>query len=235
MRHLDKIRKFNRDREHRKAMFSNMMTSFFTHERITTTLAKAKELRRLSEKAITRAKENSLHNKRMIMRRIHDRDVIAKLFDEIAPKFKEVNGGYTRIYKLGNRAGDGADLARIEFVDPAESAEKKKAKAGARKSSSRKPAAGKGSAKTSGAQTPAAENPSKKKHAPRKQAETKDMKTAAAGPDAGAAGGETRAQEAVPSDAGPAMGTAETGGDEPSAGARAGDKAGPEGDKPPTA
>ena len=122
MRHLKSVRKFNRDQEHRKAMFSNMMTSFFEHERITTTLAKAKELRRLSEKAITRAKVNTLHNKRMIMRRIHDRDIIAKLFDEISPKFKEVNGGYTRILKLGNRAGDGADLARIELIDPGESA-----------------------------------------------------------------------------------------------------------------
>jgi len=140
MRHLNGVRKFNKTSEHRRAMFSNMMTSFFRHERITTTVAKAKELRSLSEKVITRAKENTLHNKRVIMRRIHDRDIIAKLFDEIAPKYKERNGGYTRIVKLGNRAGDAAALALIELINPEGSAEVKPT--GSKKSPKKK-AAGK--------------------------------------------------------------------------------------------
>ena len=139
MRHLNGVRKFNKTSEHRRAMFSNMMTSFFRHERITTTVAKAKELRSLSEKVITRAKENTLHNKRVIMRRIHDRDIIAKLFDEIAPKYKERNGGYTRIVKLGNRAGDAAALALIELINPEGSAEVKPTG----KKSAKKKAAGK--------------------------------------------------------------------------------------------
>ena len=139
MRHLNGVRKFNKNSEHRRAMFSNMMTSFFRHERITTTVAKAKELRSLSEKVITRAKENTLHNKRVIMRRIHDRDIIAKLFDEIAPKYKERNGGYTRIVKLGNRAGDAAALALIELINPEGSTEAKPTG----KKSAKKKAAGK--------------------------------------------------------------------------------------------
>jgi large subunit ribosomal protein L17 len=139
MRHLNGVRKFNKTSEHRRAMFSNMMTSFFRHERITTTVAKAKELRSLSEKVITRAKVNTLHNKRVIMKRIHDRDIIAKLFDEIAPKYKERNGGYTRIVKLGNRAGDAADLALIELISTEGGAEAKPTS----KRSAKKKAAGK--------------------------------------------------------------------------------------------
>ena len=117
MRHLKKGKKFNRDKEHREAMFSNMMTSLFRHERIKTTTPKAKELRRFCEKMITRAKENTLHNKRIVMRRIKDRDVVTKLFDEIAPRYKNINGGYTRVVKMGKRFGDGAEMAIIELVE----------------------------------------------------------------------------------------------------------------------
>jgi large subunit ribosomal protein L17 len=200
MRHLKNVRKFNKDPEHRKAMFSNMMTSFFTHERITTTLAKAKELRRLSERAITRAKENSLHNKRMILRRIHDRDVIAKLFDEIAPKFKEVNGGYTRILKLGNRAGDGADLARIELIDPAESASKKKSKGKAKQAPSKRASAKEGTARSPA--KPAAKSKASKKAAARQEAEKQaSAEQAGSAADAGegqrAAGGSQTGEASV--------------------------------------
>ena len=125
MRHLKKSRKFNKDAEHRRAMFNNMMISFFQHERIKTTSAKAKELRRLSEKIITRARENTLHNKRIVLKRLKNRDIIAKLFDEIAPLYKNVHGGYTRILKLGRRAGDGANMSLLELVDVEEKAEKK--------------------------------------------------------------------------------------------------------------
>jgi len=127
MRHLNRIKKLNRTSSHRKAMFSNMLASFINHERIKTTSAKAKELRRVSEKMITRAKENTLHNKRVVMRRIKDRDAVAKLFNEIAPRYREVNGGYTRVLKLKTRQGDGAEISLIEFL-PAEhfQAQKKK-------------------------------------------------------------------------------------------------------------
>jgi len=117
MRHLKKGKKLNRDKEHREAMFSNMMTSLFRYERIKTTTPKAKELRRFCEKLITRAKENTLHNKRIVMRKIKDRDVVSKLFDEIAPRYKNVNGGYTRIIKTGKRLGDGAEMSFIELIE----------------------------------------------------------------------------------------------------------------------
>jgi large subunit ribosomal protein L17 len=74
-------------------------------------------LRRLSEKIITRAKENTLHNKRIVMSRLNNRYIVAKLFDEIAPVYKDVNGGYTRMFKLGRRPGDGAELSLIELID----------------------------------------------------------------------------------------------------------------------
>jgi large subunit ribosomal protein L17 len=117
MRHLKGVKKFSRTRAHKKSMFSNMMVSFFEYESIQTTNTKAKELRRLSEKAITRAKNNTLHNKRILFSRIGDRDIVAKLFDDIAPRYKTVNGGYTRIIKLGNRKGDGAELSILELVE----------------------------------------------------------------------------------------------------------------------
>ena len=107
-------------------MFSNMMVSFFQNGRIKTTSAKAKELRRLSEKVITRAKENTLHNKRIILSKIKNRGIVAKLFDEIAPTYKDVNGGYTRIYKVGRRAGDGAELSLLELVEVGEAPQKSK-------------------------------------------------------------------------------------------------------------
>jgi large subunit ribosomal protein L17 len=117
MRHLKKKRKLGRNREHRDAMLQNMVTSFFEHERIQTTAAKVKELRRIGEKMITRAKDNTLHNKRILLKKLKNRDIARKLFDEIAPKYKDVHGGYTRIIKLGRRLGDGADLSILELVD----------------------------------------------------------------------------------------------------------------------
>jgi large subunit ribosomal protein L17 len=121
-------------------MFNNMLDSFFRYERIQTTEAKAKELRRMSEKLITRAKENTLHNKRIVLRRLHDRDIVAKLFDDIAPKYRNVHGGYTRILKLGKRKGDGAEISIIELIDVEEIGKKKeKAKGGATPKKTPKP------------------------------------------------------------------------------------------------
>jgi large subunit ribosomal protein L17 len=228
MRHLKNVRKFNKDREHRKAMFSNMMTSFFANERITTTLAKAKELKRLSEKAITRAKVNSLHNKRMVMRRIRDRDIIAKLFDKIAPKYKEVNGGYTRILKLGTRAGDGADLARIELVDHDESAAKKKSRGAAKQAApKRAPAkdaqveqAVKQPAKTKAKAGAKAEAKAPRKTAVKKQADKKSpaKKSRVEGAGEGQpAGSASPAEQVTPDGPGAPAGQASPGGENPSA------------------
>ena len=95
----------------------NMATSLFEHERIETTTAKAKELRPLAERLITLGKRGDLHARRLAGRQIADRDVLGKLFDDIAPRFTERPGGYTRILKLGNRRGDAAEMALIELVD----------------------------------------------------------------------------------------------------------------------
>jgi len=117
MRHRKSGRQFNRNSSHRQAMFRNMMVSLFDHEQIKTTVAKAKELRRFAEPLITLAKESSLANKRIAFAKLRDRDVVAKLFDEIAERMKDRPGGYTRILKCGNRAGDNAPMAYIQLVD----------------------------------------------------------------------------------------------------------------------
>ena len=117
MRHLKKGRKLNRNSSHRKAMLRNMMTSFFKYERIETTEAKAKELRRFAEKLITRSKEDTVHARRMVFRYIKDKDVLFKLFSDIGQRYKERPGGYTRIMKLGNRRGDCAPMSIIELVE----------------------------------------------------------------------------------------------------------------------
>ncbi|HLV10326.1 MAG TPA: 50S ribosomal protein L17 [Halanaerobiales bacterium] len=110
-------RKLGRTAAHRKAMFSNMLTDFFRHGRIETSLAKAKELRSQAEKLITAAKTNNLASRRKVLKVIKDKDVTRKLFDEIAPKFSERPGGYTRVLKLYPRRGDASERAIIELVE----------------------------------------------------------------------------------------------------------------------
>ena len=117
MRHRKKGRHLNRTAEHRQAMLRNMATSLFKHGRIETTLAKAKELRQYAEPLITKAKRGDLHARRLVARRIKDGEALAKLFDEIGPRYAERPGGYTRVVKLGHRAGDAADVAIIELVE----------------------------------------------------------------------------------------------------------------------
>lgn len=117
MKHKIGFNKLNRMPAHRKALIRNMMTVLFQHERIVTTHAKAKEVRRFAEKEITRAKEDSVHNRRMVARKLWDQGILAKLFTDIAPRFKERNGGYTRILRLGARAHDAADMVILELVD----------------------------------------------------------------------------------------------------------------------
>lgn len=117
MRHRKKGRHLGRTTEHRRMMLRNMAGSLFKHGRIETTVAKAKELRRYAEPLITKAKRGDLHSRRLVARRIHDPEALALLFDEIGPRFADRPGGYTRVVKLGHRAGDAADVAIIELVE----------------------------------------------------------------------------------------------------------------------
>ncbi len=109
-------RKLGRDSSARKALFRGMLTSFFQHERIETTEAKAKELRGLADQMVTLAKRGDLHARRQVLAYLMDEDVVKKLFDTIAPKYAERQGGYTRVIKTGLRKGDAAPLAIIELV-----------------------------------------------------------------------------------------------------------------------
>ncbi len=122
MRHHKSGRKLNRNSSHRKAMFSNMANSLFDHEIIKTTLPKAKELRRVAEPLITLAKEDSVSNRRSAFAKLRDKEMVGKLFNELAPRYKDRPGGYTRILKCGFRSGDAAPMAYIELVDRPEDA-----------------------------------------------------------------------------------------------------------------
>ncbi len=117
MRHGKKIAKLGRTAPHRKAMLSNMMASLFINERITTTQTRAKELKRTAERMLTCAKKGDLHARRQVLRVIADKQVVAKLFDELGPRYKSRSGGYTRLIKLGPRRGDGAFMSIVELVD----------------------------------------------------------------------------------------------------------------------
>src|ERR1700712_5225980 len=117
MRHRHGLRKLNRTSSHRQAMFRNMCVSLLRHEAIKTTVPKAKELRRVVEPLITLAKEPTLAHKRLAFDRTRDRDVVAKLFGELGPRYNARPGGYTRILKMGFRIGDNAPMAFVELVD----------------------------------------------------------------------------------------------------------------------
>ena len=116
MRHRAKGRQLSRTSTHLRAMLNNMATSLFEHGRVVTTEAKAKELRPFAEKLITLARRGDLHARRLVQRKIKDRETLSRLFSEIGPRFAARPGGYTRILKLGHREGDGADIARIELL-----------------------------------------------------------------------------------------------------------------------
>ena len=127
MRHRNNVKQLGRTPSHRDAMFANMIASFYLKESIITTKQKAKELKKISEKLITRAIKNTelkdtdvgkkLHNKRIVLKFVKDEDAVKKLFDDIAPRFVSRKGGYTRIYLLGRRPGDAAEMALIELVE----------------------------------------------------------------------------------------------------------------------
>lgn len=124
MRHRLGLRKLNRTSSHRLAMLRNMTNSLLRHEAITTTLPKAKELRRVAEPMITLGKKPSLANRRMAFDRLRDREMVVKLFDTLGPRYQNRNGGYLRILKCGFRQGDNAPMAIVELMDrPAAEAE----------------------------------------------------------------------------------------------------------------
>ena len=117
MRHAVKGRKLGRTTAHRESLFRNQLQSLVLSERIVTTLPKAKELKPLAEKMITRGKDGTVHARRWVLRWVAKRELVKKVFDEIAPRFETRPGGYTRISKLGPRQGDGAEMAVLEFLD----------------------------------------------------------------------------------------------------------------------
>ena len=123
MRHGNGLRKFNRTSSHRLAMLRNMTVSLLRHEEITTTLPKAKALRRVVEPMITLGKKPSLANRRLAFNRLRDRGIVEKLFDDLGPRYAKRNGGYLRILKAGFRKGDNAPLALVSLMDRAERAE----------------------------------------------------------------------------------------------------------------
>jgi large subunit ribosomal protein L17 len=129
MRHRKAGRKLGRTSSHLKATLRNLVTSFFEHEKIETTDAKAKELRKLAEKMVTLGKRGDLHARRQALSVISNKKVVKKLFETIARRFQNRNGGYTRIMKVGRRLGDNAPLSIIELIPEGESKAEKKKKA----------------------------------------------------------------------------------------------------------
>lgn len=116
MRHRKANRKLNRTTSHRKALIANLATSLFEHKHVRTTTAKAKEMQSSIDRLITFAKRGSLADRRQVLRTVRDKKVVKSLFDEIAPTYKDRSGGYTRVIKLGQRRGDGAEMAMLELV-----------------------------------------------------------------------------------------------------------------------
>ena len=122
MRHRQSGRKLNRTSSHRKSLFKNMSQALLKHEQIVTTLPKAKELKRVVEKLITLGKKGNLHSRRLAFNQIRDKDMVSKLFDNLATRYSDRKGGYTRVLKAGFRYGDSAPMAVIELVDRDENA-----------------------------------------------------------------------------------------------------------------
>jgi len=138
MRHHVAGRKLGKKTPHRKAMFANMLASLIMHDAIETTLPKAKELKSLADKMVTLGKRRTLHARRRAIQIIRDKDAVKRLFDEVAKRFDNRNGGYTRIYKLGHRLGDAASMARIEYLSSKASHSAEKSNADSGKSAGKK-------------------------------------------------------------------------------------------------
>ena len=134
MRHVKAHRKLGMNSSHRRAMMRNMVTSLIEHERIETTDARAKEIRRLADRMVTLGKRGDLHSLRLSLKTIRTKTAAKKLFDEVAPRFKDRQGGYTRVVKTGRRAGDNAPMAILEWTVQASDIEKEEKKPAKKKS-----------------------------------------------------------------------------------------------------
>ena len=173
MNHRNGFNPLSRTTAHRRAMSRNMVTSLFRYERITTTKSKALEVRKSAEKLITRAKEDTVHNRREAAKFISDEKILNKLFTEIGPRMKERNGGYTRVLKLGFRQGDAADVVILELVDYKLESETEKADKNAAKKAPEKSDATKSkkaapkSKEAAGEKKPASKKASEKKEEPK--------------------------------------------------------------------
>lgn len=166
MRHQKKAIKLGRTAEHRKALLANQICSLIEHQRIKTTLAKAKAVRPLAEKMVTLGKNGSIHARRTALATLRQKDAVKKLFDDVAPRSTERNGGYTRIVKLGRRKSDSAFMAFIEWVDATQVTEEKAAQ---EKKKKRKEAEPKPEQQASEPETPKAEQPKQKEPAAKEQ------------------------------------------------------------------
>jgi large subunit ribosomal protein L17 len=160
MRHQKRTRKLSRTSQHRDALLANLVASLIIHKRIKTTLAKAKAARPLAEKLVTLGKSGTLHDRRLAIAKIGQKDAVATLFKSIAPSFKDRNGGYTRIIKLGPRNSDSAKIALLEWVDFV--VEEEKAPAAA-------PAKAEKAAKSEASEKPAKAEKSEKAEKPKKE------------------------------------------------------------------
>jgi len=174
MNHRNGFNPLSRTTAHRRAMSRNMVTSLFRYERITTTKAKALEVRKAAEKLITRAKEDTVHNRREVAKFIADEKILNKLFTDIAPRMKERNGGYTRVLKLGYRQGDAADVVILELVDYKLEAEADKEEKKASKKAPAKAAEPKAKKTTSKSKEAAETAPKAKKTTSKKASEKKE-------------------------------------------------------------
>src|SRR5256885_1785725 len=163
MRHQKKTIKLGRTAEHRKALLANQVCSLIEHQRIKTTLAKAKAVRPLAERMVTLGKNGSIHARRTALATLRHKSAVKKLFDDVAPRSAERNGGYTRIVRLGQRKSDSASMAFIEWVDVEKVVEEKPA---AEKKSKRKEAEVKSTEKEAMREEPAAEEPAMKEEKP---------------------------------------------------------------------
>ena len=195
MKHKNGFNPLSRTASHRRAMHRNMVTSLFKYERVTTTKAKALEVRRTAEKLITRSKVDTVHNRRQAAKYVQDKAILAKLFTEIGPRMKDRAGGYTRVLKLGFREGDAAEVAILELVDyklevEGDKGEKKPKKAPAKAAEEKKPATKKPDAD----KKPAVKKPAAKKTAEDK-APAEKKAPAAKKPAAKKADGESKAAE----------------------------------------
>ena len=201
MNHKNGFNPLSRTASHRRAMSRNMVTSLFRYERITTTKAKALEVRKAAEKLITRSKIDSVHNRRQAARFIADEVILAKLFTDIGPRMKERNGGYTRILKLGFRQGDAADLVILELVDyKLDTSSKDK---DAKKDEKSAKAAPKAKADAKPKAKTAKDSASGKAKAPEEKAAAKADKPKEAKPKAAKAGAKKTAGKAASGDASP--------------------------------